>query len=262
MRSVNDKNSILQFLSQRKWIADMGNVLKNKKLNILLKTLFFMLLISILTLLFLSVFSTINAQTAPTPDTSLRIFEKVEIEASFPGGIPGWRSFLERNLIAMVPVDKGAPNGRYLVIVQFIVNREGGISDIKPLTMEGYGMEQEVVRIMKKSPSWTPAIMNGKPVNAYRKQPVTFMAAQEGFNIISKTPYTLVTNTDNELTIEVDDVKAENLEVTISEGNITNNGAGIFVARVTKPGRAVIAVFNKKKKNKEIGRTSFEVRDK
>jgi hypothetical protein len=218
--------------------------------------------ISILALLFLSAFSTIHSQTAPIPDTSLRIVEKVEIEASFPGGVQAWRKFLEMNLNPMIPVDNGAPSGRYMVIVQFIVNKEGGISDIKPLTKEGYGMEQEVVRIMSKSGSWTPAIMNGKPVNAYRKQPVTFMTSQDGFNILSKTPYVLFTDTNNELTIEVDDVKVENLEVTISEGSITDNGAGTFIARVTKPGRAVITVYNKKKKNKEIGAMSFEVRNK
>lgn len=218
--------------------------------------------ILILTLISLPFFSTIHSQTAPTPDTSLRIFEKVEVEASFPGGIPGWRSFLERNLNAMVPIDNGAPNGKYLVIVQFIVNKEGGISDIKPLTKEGYGMEQEVVRIMKKSPSWTPAIMNGKPVNAYRKQPVTFMVVDESINIISKIPYELVINTDNELTIEADDVKAEDLNVTISEGSINRNGEGKFIARVSKPGRVTITVFNKKKKNKMIGAVSFEIKDK
>ena len=205
-------------------------------------------------------FSNIYSQTTVITDTSLQIFEKVEVEASFPGGIPAWRSFLERNLNAMVPVDNGAPSGKYLVIVQFIVNKEGTISEIKPLTNEGYGMEQEVVRIMRKSGSWTSAIMNGKPVKAYRKQPVTFMATQDGLNILSKTPYVLFTNTDNELSIEVDDVKPGSLEVTISEGSIIEKEAGIFVARVTKPGRTVITVFNKKKKSKEIGAMSFEVK--
>ena len=122
-------------------------------------------------------------------------------------------------------------------------------------------MEQEVVRIMNESGLWTPAMMNGKPVNAYRKQPVTFVTAQEGFDIKSKTPFVLFTKTDNELTIEVDDLKAENMEATISQGSITNNGDGKFNARVSKPGRVRITVYNKKKKNKEVGVMSFEVRE-
>lgn len=218
--------------------------------------------ISIASMLFLSAFSTIHSQTTPAADTSLRIFEKVEVEASFPDGIQGWRRFLERNLNAMVPVENGAPSGRYQVIVQFIVNKEGGISDIKTLTKQGFGMEQEVVRIMKKTPSWTPAIMNGKPVNAYRKQPVTFEVIDENVTITSKIPYALVANTDNELTIEAANVKAEDLSVSISEGSINRNGEGKFIARVIKPGRVVITVFNKKKKSKKVGAVSFEVKDK
>lgn len=217
---------------------------------------------SIATLLFLLFCSIIHSQTGPAADTSVRIFERVEVEASFPDGTQGWRRFLERNLNAMVPVENGAPGGRYLVIVQFIVNKEGAISDIQPLTKEGYGMEQEVVRIMKKTPWWTPAIMNGKPVNAYRKQPVTFMVLDENVTVTSKIPYELAANTDNELTIVAANVKAEDLNVTISEGSINRNGEGKFIARVAKPGRVVITVFNRKKKNKQIGAVSFEVRDK
>ena len=90
-------------------------------------------------------------------------------------------------------------------------------------------MEREVVRIINTSGLWTPAIMNGKPVNAYRKQPVTFLTMQDGFNNLSKTPYVLFTKTDNELTIEADKLKTENMEVTISEGSITNTEDGKFM---------------------------------
>lgn len=192
-------------------------------------------------------------------DTATRIFERVEVEASYPGGEMAWRKFLEKNLNPSVPVDNGAPCGRFTIYVQFIVNKEGKVSAIKPLTKEGYGMEQEVVRIMNKSGLWNAAMQNGRPVNAYRKQPVTFETTQEGFNILTKTPYTLYTNTNNELTIEVDKIKAENLEATISQGSITNNGDGTFIVRVTKPGRALISVYNKKKNNKELGTMSFQV---
>ncbi|MFC0773051.1 energy transducer TonB [Terrimonas alba] len=147
-----------------------------------------------------------------------------------------------------------------MIIVQFVVNKEGRVSDITALTREGYGMEQEVVRIMRKSGMWTPAIQNSRPVNAYRKQPVTFMTSQDGFNILTKTPYVLYADANNELTIDVDKVKPEDLEATISEGTIIYNEDGKFIARVSKPGRVLVTVFNKKKKNKEIGAMSFEVR--
>lgn len=103
------------------------------------------------------------------------IFEKVEIEATFRGGLNSWRKFLERNLDPEVPIRKKAPAGVYTVWIQFIVDKDGNISEIIPLTNHGYGMEQEVIRILKLSPKWIPAIQFGKTVKAYRKQPVTFV---------------------------------------------------------------------------------------
>ena len=108
-----------------------------------------------------------------------KVFEKVEIEASFPGGDAAWRKFLERNLNSNTPVDNGAPAGTYTVWVQFIVDKEGNISDVKALTSQGYGMEAEAVRVIKKGPRWTPAVQNGRHVKAYRKQPITFIVNEE-----------------------------------------------------------------------------------
>jgi periplasmic protein TonB len=107
------------------------------------------------------------------------IFEKVEIEASFKGGESAWRKYLERNLNANVGPDNGAPTGVYTVYVQFVVSKDGSISDVKALTNHGYGMEAEAVRVIKKGPPWTPAVQNGRSVNAYRKQPVTFQVTEE-----------------------------------------------------------------------------------
>lgn len=108
-----------------------------------------------------------------------KVFEKVEVEASFPGGEREWRKFLERNLDANTPVDNGAPEGSYTVVVQFIVDKEGNISDVRPLTNHGYGMEAEAAKVIKRGPKWVAAIQNGRQVKAYRKQPITFVVASE-----------------------------------------------------------------------------------
>ena len=115
---------------------------------------------------------------APKEDEN-KIFEKVEVEAEFPGGLPAWRRYLERNLNAQVPSDAGAPTGSYTVVVKFIVDKGGNISDVKALTSHGYGMEEEAVRAIKRGPKWTPAIQNGLNVNAYRQQPITFVVADQ-----------------------------------------------------------------------------------
>jgi protein TonB len=112
-------------------------------------------------------------------DDENKIFDKVEIEASFPGGDSKWRQYLERNCNGQIASDNGAPEGQYTTVIQFVVDKEGNISDVRPLTNKGFGMEEEAMRVIKKGPKWTPAIQNGRQVKAYRKQPITFVVAAE-----------------------------------------------------------------------------------
>jgi hypothetical protein len=98
-------------------------------------------------------------------------------EADFPGGTKAWIGFIQRNLKADVPVRKKAPVGQYTVVVQFIVAKDGRIESIKSLTHFGYGMEEEVERMIKTSPRWEPAQQYGRNVKAYRKQPITFVVS-------------------------------------------------------------------------------------
>ena len=120
--------------------------------------------------------------SAQQPDTVMvgdKIFEKVEVEAHFPGDANAWRQFLVENIDPLVPVNKKAPAGTYTVVIQFVVDRNGGLSDFRALTNHGYGMEEEVIRKLKRSPAWEPAIQYGRPVKAYRKQPVTFQVLED-----------------------------------------------------------------------------------
>ncbi len=127
----------------------------------------------ILLLLSFNAFSQ-DAATDTTSEAEDEIFQRVEKEAQFPGGQPAWRAFLESNLNGNVATKKKAPLGKYTVIVQFIVGYDGTISNIEATTNHGYGMEKEVIRVIKKGPKWTPAQQNGRPVKAYRRQPVMF----------------------------------------------------------------------------------------
>lgn len=103
----------------------------------------------------------------------------IEIEAEFPGGAKEWEKFLKRNLQPDVAVDNNAAPGRYTVYIQFIVDKEGKVSDMKPLTAHGYGMEEEAIRVLRKATTWRPANQNGRAVKAYRKQPITFVVAAD-----------------------------------------------------------------------------------
>ena len=89
-------------------------------------------------------------------DDENKIFEKVEVDASFIGGEGAWRKYLERNLRGDVASENGAPAGTYTVCVQFVVDKEGNISDVKALTNHGFGMEDEAMRVIKKGPNGNP----------------------------------------------------------------------------------------------------------
>jgi len=107
------------------------------------------------------------------------LFTRDEREASFAGGNAAWAKYLQKNLNANIPVQNRAPRGVYQVIVKFIVNKDGRISDIRAETNYGYGMEKEVIRILKKGPDWEPAVQYGRKVNAYRRQPITFVVEEQ-----------------------------------------------------------------------------------
>lgn len=106
-------------------------------------------------------------------------YTRQEKEADFTGGTNAWRMYLQKNLDAMIPVNNKAPKGAYQVIVRFIVAKDGSISNVLAETNHGYGMEKEVIRIIKKAPAWEPAVQYGRKVNAYRRQPVTFVVEEQ-----------------------------------------------------------------------------------
>lgn len=203
------------------------------------------------------------AQTHPATDSAEnKHFERVEVEASFPGGDNAWRKYLMKNLDPNVPVDNNAPSGKYTVIVQFIVSKDGSLSSLEPKTNFGYGMEREVLRIIGRSGLWISARQNGRVVNAYRRQPVTFIISQTNdCEIITEDPYILFTNANNEITVKARKVKTDNLEVKISQGTITPVGDGKFNIKLDTTDRVVIRVYNKKN-NKELAAASYEVKAK
>jgi len=183
----------------------------------------------------------------------------VEVEASYPGGAAAWVKFLQKNLKADVPIKNDAPIGQYQAIVVFIVDKDGSVSNVKPATRFGYGMEDEVVRVIEMSGKWIPATRNGIPLKAYRKQPITFVATSEYFAIEARKPFTFFTNTDNEITVTARKIKPEAIAINVPGANVTRLSDGKFIVRVNKVGRINIEVVNSKKDDKLIGVASFEV---
>lgn len=113
-------------------------------------------------------------QRKPVEDNT--IHDVVQIPARYDGN---WEKFLFKNLNANVPVDNGAPEGRYTVMIQFVVDKTGNLSDIRALTEVGYGMEQEAMRVLRKAKGWKPGIQAGFEVASYHRQPITFVVQAE-----------------------------------------------------------------------------------
>jgi len=103
------------------------------------------------------------------------LFTRVEVEPSIDQ--KKWSEFLQKNLLPFVKNANanGIKPGTYTVKLRFIVNKDGSLSDFTALNDPGNGMAKKVVEMIKDSPKWEPALQNGKPVNAYHTQPITFV---------------------------------------------------------------------------------------
>ena len=101
------------------------------------------------------------------------IFQKVEVEASFPGGTEAWVKYISSVLNNNIDdLKKEGKSGTCLI--QFIVNNDGSIREPEALTMKGTKLAETVINAIKNGPQWIPAVQNGIKVTSYRKQPVTF----------------------------------------------------------------------------------------
>jgi len=98
----------------------------------------------------------------------------VKIEAKFPGGPQAWFKFLSKNIHQEVAEKNGAPRGNYTVVVSFLIDTAGKLSEVTILNDPGYGTANDVLKALKHSPDWLPATINGKPVIYRQKQNITY----------------------------------------------------------------------------------------
>jgi len=99
------------------------------------------------------------------------VWRKVEIEAEYPGGAAAWQRFLNRNLrYPQELLDDDILTCS--AVVQFIVDKEGNVSDVEGVSGPE-AFRAEAVRLIKKSGRWVPAIQGGRQVKSLRKQPFT-----------------------------------------------------------------------------------------
>lgn len=102
-----------------------------------------------------------------------KTFAKIEIESDYPGGTNAWSKFLQANL--QYPNKAVRKKIEGMVVVQFIIDKDGSVSNIEAISGPEYGgLREEAVRVIKISGNWKPAVQNGKKVKSYKKQPIQF----------------------------------------------------------------------------------------
>lgn len=98
-------------------------------------------------------------------------FTKVDREATFKNGDKDWIKYLSENVNAEL-TDKSVKGG--MVRASFMVNKEGKCVEIYIRKSVEFVLDEEVLRVIESSPLWHPAVKDGKNINAYRTQPLTF----------------------------------------------------------------------------------------
>ena len=109
---------------------------------------------------------------APKPEVSNKVFDVVEEMPSFPGGTGALMSFLSSNIKYPVVAQENGVQGR--VIVGFVVERDGSITDVRVMRSVDPSLDREAQRVVKAMPRWKPGKQNGSAVRVKYTVPVVF----------------------------------------------------------------------------------------
>lgn len=114
-----------------------------------------------------------TAVIKPTADPdSSKIFGAAEEMPSFPGGEKALMQYIKDNTYYPEELCEGAAQGR--VMVGFVINEDGSISDVKVLRSLTPEFDEVAVKIVKGMPKWNPGKQNGKAVKTKYTVPVSF----------------------------------------------------------------------------------------
>ena len=124
--------------------------------------------VALMMLVLLFSFMTSTAQTKK----SNMVYDVVEVMPQFPGGQIAMMKYIMENMKYPEQAMKEGIQGR--VTVRFIVEKDGSISDVKPILSVHPLLNKEAVRVVESMPKWSPGKQNGKPVRVRFNVPVMF----------------------------------------------------------------------------------------
>ena len=114
---------------------------------------------------------TTDEVTKPAEDEVFMLIN-VDEEPEFPGGIEAMYCYLASNIV--YPDEAKAENIQGLVMVNFVIEKDGSVSNIKLLRDIGGGCGDEAVRVVQAMPRWKPGHQSGRRVRTSFNLPVNF----------------------------------------------------------------------------------------
>lgn len=105
-----------------------------------------------------------------------KVFTTVEQMPSFPGGDAALMKWLSSNVRYPAVAEENGIQGR--VVVSFVVERNGNITDVQVVKSVDPSLDREASRVVKAMPNWIPGKQNGSAVRVKYNVPVTFRLAQ------------------------------------------------------------------------------------
>ena len=120
----------------------------------------------------------------PKAEEQGEVFQAVEEAAMFPGGMEAMMKYLQENIKYPEQAKNNGVQGR--VIVQFVVNKDGSISNDTVVRSVDPLLDAEAIRVVRNMPNWTPGKQRGEAVRVRFTLPVTFRLDGEGSKPVQK----------------------------------------------------------------------------
>lgn len=109
----------------------------------------------------------------PEEERAEEIFQIVEDQPEFPGGLSAFYGFVAENIDYPEKAKRLNVSGR--VFVRFVIEKDGSLTDIQVVKGIGAGCDEEAVRVLEASPKWIPGKQRGHKVRVYMTVPILFI---------------------------------------------------------------------------------------
>lgn len=111
-------------------------------------------------------------KSAPMDADTDQVFQVVEVDPEFPGGMEALIKYLSENIKYPEQAKKDKIQGK--VYISFVVEKDGSVADAKVLRGIGGGCDEEALRVVNAMPKWTPGKQRNTPVRVQFNLPVAF----------------------------------------------------------------------------------------